>query len=360
MPKIKGTAGNDTIDVTNDVGTLNGVAGGTPINAVFSKGGDDTITVTDSTITGHIGAGQGNDTVTLDGSSLERVGLGAGDDTVNLINSTVSDLIDGVNGTDTLNLQAGSVIVDDIHGTITVVAGTSYNLSSGTVTLPAGNVVTYKLFENGTGLACFLKGTQIITSRGEVAVEALKVGDMLQTLDNGLVAIQWIGARALTSHELIENPEMAPIRIKAGALCHNTPNKDLYVSPQHRILIRSPIAERMFKAQEVLIPAVKLLDHPGIERTNGALNVEYFHILCKDHQVIISNGAPTESFYAGPLAMKSLSSKDYDKVSAILDEPLKWGKPPKPARLLVRQKSLIKNLLERHKKNQKSLLEASA
>src|SRR5690606_41194845 len=66
--------------------------------------------------------------------------------------------------------------------------------------------------------------------------------------------------------DLAMNPKLCPVRITAGALGNGMPEQDLMVSPQHRVLIRSKIALRMFNITEVLIPAIKLCDMDGIEQ----------------------------------------------------------------------------------------------
>ena len=43
--------------------------------------------------------------------------------------------------------------------------------------------------------ACFSKGSRILTEFGEIAIEDLQIGDKVQTLDHGLVAIKKIGYR---------------------------------------------------------------------------------------------------------------------------------------------------------------------
>ena len=83
------------------------------------------------------------------------------------------------------------------------------------------------------------------------------------------------------------------------------PAQDLLVSPQHRILIRSHIAQRMFGSSEVLVAAKQLLAINGIEQI-AADAVTYFHILFDQHEIVVSNGAETESLYTGPQALRSV------------------------------------------------------
>ena len=106
-----------------------------------------------------------------------------------------------------------------------------------------------------TVVPCFTSGTQIETPNGPRAVETLSVGDEVLTLDHGPQHIRWIGTRHLSRDDLIAKHKLLPVRIKAGALGNGLPHRDLLVSPQHRMLVRSAIAVRMFDAKEVLVPA---------------------------------------------------------------------------------------------------------
>jgi len=51
----------------------------------------------------------------------------------------------------------------------------------------------------------------------------------------------------------------APVCIRKGALGAGLPDKDLLLSQQHRLLVRSRVAERMFGTSEVLIPPPDLV-----------------------------------------------------------------------------------------------------
>ncbi len=104
-----------------------------------------------------------------------------------------------------------------------------------------------------TVVPCFMAGTRIDTPQGQCLIEDLRVGDVVQTLDNGPQIIRWIGKRELDSIDLTLKPKLRPIKIDKGALGNGLPENDLRVSPQHRMLVRSPIAARMFARDEVLI-----------------------------------------------------------------------------------------------------------
>lgn len=140
------------------------------------------------------------------------------------------------------------------------------------------------------GVPCFVRGTCIDTPDGPRAVESLRAGDLVLTLDAGPQRIIWIGS------DIAEGSgNDAPVLIREGALGNRS---DLYVSPQHRMLICDPISELHSAEPEVLVAAVHLLNGTTILRA-PCEEVEYFHILLDQHQIIFAEGAPSESFFAG-------------------------------------------------------------
>lgn len=186
-------------------------------------------------------------------------------------------------------------------------------------------------------LPCFTAGTLIATARGEVSVEALAPGDLVRTRDAGLQPVRWVGRRALTAAELAAAPNLRPIRIRAGALGAGTPAADLVVSPQHRILVRSKIAVRMFGAEEVLVAAKQLLQLDGIDIADDLDAITYVHFLCDDHQVVFSNGAETESLYTGAEALKAVGAAAREEIFALFPQ-LRDRDPadlPRAARVLA-------------------------
>ncbi|MGV6802842.1 MAG: Hint domain-containing protein [Ruegeria sp.] len=375
MPNINGTTGNDNIDVTNDDGTLNGAPQGTPIDDIRARGGNDIVTVTNSTISGNVrgnagidtltiigstiggqlNAGRDADIVTVRGSTIGNIRLGGGNDVLNFQSTDVTGDVRGGGGTDTLNVPAGTVINDNSFGTFTVVAGTGYSLTSGTFTLPSGKTVTYSSFDNGTGVPCFTRDTRILTPQGPVPVQALKPGDMIRTASNQDQPIRWIGRRDFDAIDLQTNPKLRPIRIMAGALGAGLPCRDLVVSRQHRMLVQSRIAQRMFGEMQVLIPAIKLTALPGIFLDMTADSVTYFHILLDRHEIVFAESAPTESLFTGPEALKALDPAARTEICTIFPELADTGTRVATARYIPggRQQS---RLIARHLHNRKPLL----
>ena len=205
-------------------------------------------------------------------------------------------------------------------------------------------------------VVCFAQGTRLRTPAGEVAVEDMQIGEYLQTLDNGPQPVVWIG-----QEEVRAAPRTAPIHIGAGALGRDgagrpLPAVALRVSPQHRVLIASRIAERLFGTPEVFVPAKKLLGLDGITQATGAGVVRYWHVMLPAHEVVFADGAPVESFLPGPMALQALSKPC--RASLFATRPgLRAGLGvPSLARPHAKGEKL-RLLLQRHEKNGKALVD---
>ncbi len=201
---------------------------------------------------------------------------------------------------------------------------------------------------------CFVRGTKILTDQGERNVETLQVGDWVKTSDNGYQPIAWIGKRRVSNYELLKNPKLYPVRIARGALGEGLPKSDLFVSPQHRILVSSKIAKRMFNSNEVLIAANKLVLIDGICFDEQVESVEYYHILFDRHEIVYANGAEAESLYLGKEALKGITPKSRQEILALFPEVEGSNFFAKPARPLVSGKR-GKKMIYRHAENNQNL-----
>ena len=135
-----------------------------------------------------------------------------------------------------------------------------------TAGLPSGTIVDYTATST-SNLACFLRGTRILTPAGEVAVETLAIGDLVATAAGAARPVRWIGRRSYTRAVAEAEPELLPIRIAAGALAEAVPARDLWVSPRHALLL-----------QGVLVPAGELVNGASITVCREAESIDYFHI----------------------------------------------------------------------------------
>lgn len=221
----------------------------------------------------------------------------------------------------------------------------SFSLVNSDGTLPYSSIV------------CFCAGTLITMRNGsEIPVENLKVGDYVRTQRKRGQKVQWVGSRALSPFAVMSDPKLKPVRIRAGALGGGLPRVDLYVSQQHRMQVRSLIAKRIFGIQEVLLPAIKLVGLDGIEIAHEVTEPHYVHFMFRSHQVVYANGAPSESLFTGPEALKFLSDAARAEIEAIMPELWTPDFKPTPAGLIPGKGADINALVDRHQTHQKPLL----
>jgi autotransporter passenger strand-loop-strand repeat protein len=132
---------------------------------------------------------------------------------------------------------------------------------------------------------CYRSGTRILTNRGEAAVENLLVGDLVQTvLGETAASIIWIGQRDVDCARHPEPRKVWPVRIAAGAFGPGRPQRDLWLSPDHAVHVN-----------EVLIPVRYLVNGSTIAQVPMG-RVTYHHIELAQHDVLLAEGLPAESF----------------------------------------------------------------
>lgn len=152
------------------------------------------------------------------------------------------------------------------------------NSVSGTTPATATTVVT----DTAT---CFLAGSHILTDRGEVVVEALRVGDRAATLVEGRIVhreIVWLGRRSLDAAAAAGIP---PIRIRRNALANNVPHRDLLVTPEHCLFLEGR-----------LIPARMLVNGRSIVEEHTVGGYSFYHVELAEHAILLAEGLAAESY----------------------------------------------------------------
>ena len=170
------------------------------------------------------------------------------------------------------------------------------------------------------GPVCFTKGTWIRTPHGQVKIEDLKPGDLVETLDHGPQPIRWVGTRRLRPSILQFHPEFTPVTIAAGALGEANPATDLTVSPLHRIMLRNEMASLLYGEEEVLVYAKDLVNDRTIRKADTNHEVIYMHLLFDRHEVIFSNETPSESLQPGGYTMDNIDDASRRELLSIFPE----------------------------------------
>ena len=143
-------------------------------------------------------------------------------------------------------------------------------------------------------VVCYVKGTLILTKNGWKPIEEIKKGTKVLTkgkiqklkyvdihAESQFTPVLWASKFKVTA----SNNKSYPICIKKDALGENIPFKDLYVSPNHGLLINGK-----------RVVAKKLINETTIYQDKTWKEVEYYHLECDKHCAIFANGALSESY----------------------------------------------------------------
>lgn len=334
---ISGGTGDDTIISSKGTDTIDG---GDGRDTYTSQGGGS---VTDETI---------NVTVNNDGDgTVEKASTGT-TDTVSSVENFVADeaAAEADEITLTTAVQQEDIATDieglddNSSGTFTPVyggaavsfgPGTDYLLSNilngtlpdgqlpaygpnGSYSITAGDEdgrvgdITFSNFETiNFNIVCFARGTRISTRKGEIAIEDLRPGDEVITVDRGFRPIRWIGSTSVAAQG-----KFAPVVIRKGAMGNS---RDLRVSPQHRMLVKGWHVELLFGKREALVPAKALINDETVFQLEGG-SVEYFHMMFDTHELIYAEGIPSESFHPGQVGMGAFAEETREEIFELFPE----------------------------------------
>ncbi len=174
-----------------------------------------------------------------------------------------------------------------LFGTAAAADGATLDLAFGLRTNPKSDTpfVDTLITANAAINPCFAAGTRLLTTQGEVAVEALHIGDLLITYAGDEQAVRWIGRREvdIASHPRPET--VRPVIIEPGALGENMPARRLVLSPDHALLL-----------DDVLVPAKALLNWTSIRQDITAQKILYLHVELARHDILLAEGTPAESY----------------------------------------------------------------
>ena len=248
------------------------------------------------------GAGTGDITFKA-GTTLriETAALQNGDFSNIIKGFAVGDTIDLANSDDTkIKLGANNVLTisGGTTGTVKIHLAKSESFAGDVFHLQSDG--GSGLFITETEQPCYCRGTLILTDRGECRVEELQIGDRLVTLAGAQRPIKWIGRRGYAGRYILGRQDILPICIKPGALGDGVPRRDLWISPRHAMFL-----------QNVLIEARDLVNGVSIVQATQVDEVEYFHLELDTHDVIIAEGAPSETFIDDDSRMMFRNAHEY-------------------------------------------------
>jgi hypothetical protein len=165
---------------------------------------------------------------------------------------------------------------------------------------------------------CFTPGAMITTQRGELPIQMLEAGDRVVTRDNGIQPVRWVGKTQMFLQDFQAEPHLLPVLVRQGSLGKDLPERDMMVSPNHRLLVANERTSLRFSDREVLV-AAKHLSVPGVHTVQSS-GTTYIHFLCDRHEVVLVNGIWTESFQPEDHSLKSIGNAQRLEIYEIFPE----------------------------------------
>lgn len=124
----------------------------------------------------------------------------------------------------------------------------------------------------------------ILTDTGERPARDLAPGDLVETRDNGLQPLLWVGR----SRDPLQGP--APVRLKA----RGDGEGSMLLAPGHLAMLSHPQSELLFGVAEVLAHASDLIMLPGVTPAPRSAP-SWVHLLFGGHELIRAAGIWVES-----------------------------------------------------------------
>jgi hypothetical protein len=133
---------------------------------------------------------------------------------------------------------------------------------------------------------CLMRGSLIDTDMGAVAVEDLKAGDLVRTIEGSFKPVRFVRHEThVRSAGGRWSSAVAPVRIRQDAFARGMPSRDLLVSPLHAILVDGYLIQA-----ETLVNGLSI-----VQDEFEADTIDYFHIECDDHEIVFAEGLAVET-----------------------------------------------------------------
>ena len=316
---IDGGAGNDTYDALNSSSlpeeeisvTVDGAGDGT-----VTKTGDgttDTVTSVENFIANEVGGE--TDSISITGD-IDR-------STISGLNDSAVGTFTPANGGDPIAFGgAGEPTINQLlsrtydPGTGVIKPNGTYEITSGEEDGAQVGGISFSNFEQANfSVVCYGLGSLVDTPDGPRPIEALRPGDLVETIDAGPQPVKWLRS---ADHSLDNEPEdNRPVLIQAGALGPGKPASDLIVSPQHRILVGQCGQLDAAFSQQCMVPAKALTDLPRVRFMRGKRAVTWVHFALAKHHITRVNGTLSESLLLGPMVMNGLSAPERSELERV-------------------------------------------
>ena len=227
-----------------------------------------------------------------------------------------------------------SLVVSPNGGTPLLVFAGSMPRPETTLRVVRANLVATQddlLTEQPSGVAILSQGTRVRTPSGECAVEELREGSVVLTREHGGQPVLWVGQRHISEARMMVEPELKPVRLRAGAIRPGQPDADLLVSPHQQILVSGMRAKQLLGQEEVFASASDLVDGQLILSDRNAPEITFYQVLLGRHEVVWANGVPVESLHPAFADLNTTKAEHRARLKSLfpqLNEMVDHATPP--------------------------------
>ena len=165
---------------------------------------------------------------------------------------------------------------------------------------------------------CFADTTELATPSGPRRVRDLRAGDAVLTEDGRSVTVAWMGTSRYGRDEAASQSRLRPVHVRPHAFGPGLPERELVLSPQHRVVVEGPACELLFGTERVFVIA-RHLSEPFADTPEPEGDVTYCHLLLQRHEILLAQGLPAESLQPARRMVEALSETARESLSAALD-----------------------------------------
>ena len=159
------------------------------------------------------------------------------------------------------------------------------------------------LFESA--FSAFARGTLILTTQGEVAIEDLQPGDMIATSSGEPAQLIWVGSSNFVPADT--GRRMPLIRIMPDSFGQSRPSSFLTVGPGARVLHTPHHLRAETDGRQMLTPVKEFVDGVNVIEVVPPTPVRLFHLCLTRHAAIQAGGIEMETFHPGANGTRSVS-----------------------------------------------------
>ncbi|SDF63319.1 Hint domain-containing protein [Sulfitobacter delicatus] len=181
--------------------------------------------------------------------------------------------------------------------------------ADGSLFIGQDNAPALPLFE--AAFAAFARGTLIQTVQGDVAIEDLQPGDMINTSSGEPAELVWIGSSNFIPADA--GRRMPLIRIMSDSFGEGRPSSFLTVGPAARVLHTPHHLRAEAGGTRLLTPVREFIDGVNVIEVVPPTPVRLFHICLSRHAVIKAGGLEMETFHPGAQATRAVTQNLRDR-----------------------------------------------